>query len=51
VPVRVVRHERPVVPVFGRIWVLGSFRCIPVHKMLPGARMLPGNDGYVEYVS
>jgi len=40
-PVRAVRHERSVVPLFGRIWALGSFLCTIVPKTLPRARILP----------
>jgi hypothetical protein len=46
-----VGHERPVVPVFGSIWAPGSFLCIPVHKPLPKAQMLPVKDGDFEYMS
>ena len=51
VPVRAVRHERPVVPLFGCIWAPWSFLCIRVHKILPKARMLPGKFSHLEYVS
>jgi hypothetical protein len=43
-----------VVPVLGRILVLGSFRCIPVYLRTKCSRepeCSPGNDGYLEYVS
>ena len=39
------------VPVFGSIWAPGSFLWIPVHKLLPKAQILPGEYGYLEYVS
>jgi hypothetical protein len=50
-PVRAVRHERSVVPLFGRIWALGSFLCTIVPKPSPEPEYSPKRPVLREPVS
>jgi L-lactate dehydrogenase complex protein LldE len=36
---------------FGSIWAPGSFLCIPVPKILPQARILPGKSSHLKHMS